>query len=63
MGRVLAMQELRLSLVNVVRAFRVELGESYDDRKFRGRWTDVFTVLMGDLPLKFVKRGEAEKME
>ena len=62
-GRMLALQELRLSLVNVVRAFTIELGETYDDKKFRGGWTDVFTVLLGDLPLRFVKRGEAGKME
>lgn len=46
-----------MSIMYVMREFRVELGESYDDEKYRREWKDVFTASLGRLWLRFVERG------
>jgi cytochrome P450 len=55
-GRQLALGELRMAVARVVRVYRVEVGEGYDEEKYRREFKDHATAMIGEIQVRFIPR-------
>ncbi|KAI5850757.1 cytochrome P450 [Tricharina praecox] len=55
-GKQMALNELRLAVARVVSEFTFELGEGYNEERYRKEWKDYFTVSLGRCEMRFRER-------